>query len=365
MIGRIRYTLSAGLAVSGLLVVWVGLQRRPEKPPNHLANVRATFAQVPLAFEANSGQTDPQARFLARGAGYTIFLTPDETVLSLLDRQHRSAVIRLQLAGANPKPEMHPLDELPGKSNYFIGNNPKLWRTDIPLYAKVRYRQAYPGIDIVYHGSQRQLEYDFVIAPDADPAAIKLNFTGADKIDLDSEGNLVFQAGSGELLLRKPLAYQEINGRRQEVGVAYILEKSQAQLKLAKYDNSKELVIDPVFLYSTYLGGSGNDQANAIAVDALGNAYVAGQTNSFDFPVTPGAPQGLQPSDTANSNPSAFVTKLNPSGNQIIYSTYIGGSCTDIAFGIAIDAAGEGVRHRNNRLRDQSAERKSGLRPVE
>jgi hypothetical protein len=326
-------------------LTFVTLSLRTSHPPvqtKSAATLRGAYAQLPLSFEANAGQTDSQVRYLARGNGYTIFLTANETVLSLHSLENGNAVVRLRLDGSSAHPEIVSLDELTSKSNYFIGNDPKKWHTNVPLFSKVRYQSVYSGIDVVYHGNQRQLEYDFVIAPNADPGAIKLDFAGVDKIDIDDSGDLVLKARAGKLVLRKPVAYQDINGRRQEVSTNYILNgKAQAGVKLAKYDASTELVIDPVFLYSTYLGGSGNDQANAIAVDALGNAYVAGQTNSFDFPVTPGAPQGSQPSDTHNSNPSAFVTKLNPSGNQIIYSTYLGGSCTDIAFGIAIDAAGE------------------------
>ena len=341
------YPFLAISAVLAAVAIWPGAPQRNKQPgagskQASSDNPHTSYARLPLSFEANTGQMDTRVNYLARGAGYTIFLTHDETVLSLQDREHGSALVRLKLKGANTEARIEPLAELAGKSNYFIGNDPKLWRTDIPLYAKVRYTKVYPGIDVVYHGNQRQLEYHFVLDPKSDPRAIKLGFTGADKIDINASGDLVLHADGGDLVLQKPIAYQQIDGSRRTVRVDYSLSgKSLAQLSLGKYDNSKELIIDPVFLYATYLGGSGSDGANAIAVDALGNAYVAGQTNSTDFPVTPGAPQGTQPSDHSLGNPSAFVTKLNPAGNQIIYSTYLGGSCTDIAFGIAVNAAGE------------------------
>ena len=235
-----------------------------------------------------------------------------------------------------------PIDQLPGKGNYFIGNDPKQWHTDVPLFSKVRYHDVYPGVDVVYHGKQRQLEYDFIVTAGADPSAIKLDFTGTDKIDLNSGGDLVLLAGGGELVLQKPIAFQEIDGKRRGVEVDYILKgKASAQLKVAQYDASKELIIDPVFLYSTYLGGTGNEQANAIAVDPLGNAYVTGQTSSTNFPTVNAYQSSLGDDSSTIGNGDAFVTKLNPAGDTIIYSTYLGGSCTDIGFGIAVNAAGE------------------------
>src|SRR6267143_3896523 len=339
---KIRFAAVAAFFLSAVLFLTLSI--RTSHPPvlaKNAATLRTAFAQLPLSFEANAGQTDSQVRYLARGAGYTIFLTANATVLSLQDRQHENAVIRLHLNGANAAAKIEPIDQLPGKSSYFIGNDPKEWRTDVPLFSKVRYENVYPGIDVVYHGSQRQLEYDFVVAPGADPNAIKLDFQGADKIDIDDAGDLLLHVRGGELYLRKPVVYQVINGARREVKGNYVLkQKSRVGFEVAKYDASKALVIDPVILYSTYLGGGGNEDGYGIAVDALGAAYVTGHTNSLNFP-TMNAYQATLGDDSATSgNGDAFVTKYDANG-VLVYSTYLGGSCTDIGFGIAVNAAGE------------------------
>ena len=204
---------------------------RQSAPPTETSaiprNPHISFAQLPMSFEPNVGQVDKRVNYFARGAGYTIFLTKDETVLSLQGRQHGSAVVRLNFGAPYHAAKIEPLDELLGKSNYFIGNDPKLWHTDVPLYSKVRYTKVYPGIDVVYHGNQRQLEYDFVVAPNADPNAIKLNFSGADKIDINDAGNLVLHAGTGELVLQKALAYQQINGRRRLISASYYFTRTR------------------------------------------------------------------------------------------------------------------------------------------
>src|SRR5689334_2305159 len=211
------FVLGAGLAAIAILP-------NPAHQPNQTSAAKneqkistkshASFAQIPLSFEANKGQTDDRVNFLARGTGYTIFLTPDEAVLSLVasarpadrgqEQPRKSAVVRLSLGDSHASADIEPLEQLPGKSNYFIGNNPKLWHTDIPLYSKVRYGGVYPGIDIVYHGNQRQLEYDFVVAAGADPSVIKINFGGTDQVNINPQGDLVLHAGGGEVVLQKP-----------------------------------------------------------------------------------------------------------------------------------------------------------------
>ena len=195
-------------------------------------------------------------------------------------------VVRMKLVGANPRPQVAGGEELPGKVNYFIGNDPKKWRTNVPTYARVEYRDVYHGVNLVYYGNQRQLEYDFVVAPGADPRAIRLSFQGLDKLTVEGQGNLALYIAGGQVLQHAPIVYQEINGVRREISGRYVLQgKDRVGFQVAAYDRSKPLVIDPVLAYSTYLGGSGDDnQALGIAVDAAGNAYVTGFTSSTDFP---------------------------------------------------------------------------------
>jgi hypothetical protein len=311
--------------------------------------VAATYVQGPLRFEANRGQAHKDVRFVSRGLGYSLYLTSDEAVLVLAGRDMdmkrdvrstrahaKPAVLRMGLVGAARRPVMSGLDELPGKANYFIGSDRTKWHTNVPTYAKVHYREIYPGIDLVYYGNQRQLEYDFVIAPGADPKKIALDFEGADKLEIDAQGELVLRTAGGDLRQKRPVIYQEIDGVRREIDGGYIRKGTKrVGFEIAAYDRGRPLVVDPALSYSTYLGGNSFDFGQGIAVDAAGNAYVAGITYSPDFPTTPGA---FQP--TVIGHPHAFVTKLNPTGSGLVYSTYLGGSRFDLGQGIAVDAAG-------------------------
>src|SRR2546425_9844516 len=288
-----------------------------------------TYGKLPLSFEANHGQTDRQVKFLSRGRGYILFLTSNETVLHIRKpampaAQHRidtvamgqevaedkaitTTVLRMRLVGANPAPDVSGLEELPGKTNYFIGNDPNQWRTNVPNYARVKYRNVYPGVDLLYYGNQRQLEYDFTVRPGADANRIVLGVQGADRLEVDAQGDLVLHTAVGPIRQRKPVIYQEIDGDRKEIPGAYVLTgRHQVGFRVAAYDASQPLVIDPVLVYSTYLGGSGVDQGFGIAVDASGNAYVTGLTASTDFPTTPGAFQTTFRGGTQD----AFVAKF-------------------------------------------------------
>jgi hypothetical protein len=445
-------------------------------PASEAAGPRATYLQAPLSFEANAGQADAEVKFLSRGPGYALFLTPAEIVLSLrgasgqsssVERpsageaeegkrgkgeketglaasgqrsvvgsqvsvasgqlpvasdqsnptQHAthhpedasrlsplaaplplgtSRSVRLRLEAANPAPTLTPLDALPGAVNYFRGSDPTQWRTNVTTFAKVRYEQVYPGINLIFYGNQRQLEFDFVVAPGADPRQIALTFEGAEKLELDDNGDLVLHVGDAEIRQHKPHVYQLINGEKRDIAGGYVIGKdsdgidgiyrieeeaddatadvaalwrapqhSQAErtlwpssdqsstmskrfegggarqsaatpvtFALADYDPTQPLVIDPVLSYSTYLGGTGDDYAFGIAVDLAGNAYVVGQTISTDFPtVSP-----VQ-SSHGNGNSDAFVTKFSPSGD-LVYSTYLGGDCHEYAYAVALDSDG-------------------------
>ena len=238
----------------------------------------------------------------------------------------------MKLEGANPDPRIEGLEQLSTTSNYFSGSDPSDWRTNIPSFTRVRYAQVYPGIDMVYYGDQRRLEYDFVLAPGANPDTIQMAFGGIEDFEINRMGELVLRTKQGNIRQSKPVAYQEANGVKEEVSVSYVpTGVDHVGFHVGAYDPTRPLIIDPVLTYSTYLGGSGFDQGYAIAVDSLGNAYVTGQTAAIDFPTTPGAFQ------TNYGGGDAFVTKINPSGSALVYSTYLNGASGN---GIAVDSAG-------------------------
>ena len=313
------------------------------------AKIAERFGELSLSFEINEGQTDSAVKFLSHGPGYELFLTANAAVLSLrkqaapVAKTREGSVLRLEMMGAGAAPQIEGQDELPGKINYFIGNNPENWRRNIPTYRKVRYKDVYPGIDVVYYGNQRELEYDFVVAPGANPKLIKFRVEGAKQLRLDQRGNLLIALKHGEVRLNKPFIYQLTDTRSQrEVKGRYVIKRSEIRLDVRDVDSSKPLVIDPVLSYSTYLGGNGDDEAFGIAVDAQGSAYVTGRTDSIGFPTTPGAFK-------ANSLVGAFVTKLDPTGSTLVYSTFLSGhdpsqvtvgSLFTVSNAIAVDSSG-------------------------
>ena len=465
----------------------VPAQRRAA-PTSH-ARIAEAYGRLPLSFEANRGQADAAVKFLSRGPGYSLFLTSTEAVLSLNQNRDRKgaaslgshnelvpsevegrifspwarsaripnpdqssvipvvnsspttlpsapsaksaasapAFLRMKLVGSNPAAKISGASELPGKSNYFIGNDPKKWRTNVPTFAQVKYTDVYPGIDLVYYGNHQQLEYDFIVSPGAEPSTIRLAFPGlgsraerrhpersegsalfvsstrghvppsaassapsaksaavpsasipesgirnpesspwprpslsspsvpsvlsvvnssvssaAVPPRIDAGGDLVLDGDGTELRLRKPIVYQNVNGARREISGSYVLEsRNDATLvsfHLGAYDKTKPLVVDPVLVYSTYLGGSVADSGNGIAVDSSGSAYITGSTNSLNFPTTSDAVQSGLGGSTATND--AFVSKLDPSGASLVYSTYLGGSGEDVGNAIAVDASG-------------------------
>jgi len=248
-------------------------------------------------------------------------------------------ILRLSLVGANPAARIRGEDPLPGTVNYLRGRDPAAWRTGLSTYAKVRYQSVYPGIDLAYYGNQGELEYDLIVAPGANPKVIALAFDGADARRLDASGNLVLTFQSGELVQQAPRVYQEANGERTPIPARYLLaDNQQVGLALGDYDTTRTLVIDPVLSYSTYLGGTAVDRINGIAVDAAGNAYVTGQTWSHDFPTTTDAVQPAPAPGGLIQD--AFVAKLDPNGATLLYATYLGGNDFDVADSIAVDAAG-------------------------
>ncbi len=321
--------------------------------------VVSTYATAPLYFEANRGQTDPAVRFLARGSGYGLYLTPTETVLTLARptgqdasaaeegggvRAESTAIVRMRLVGANPRPAVMGEAALRGRVNYFIGDDPKQWRTNIPTFGGVRYPSVYPHIDLVYYGTPQQIEYDFIVAPGGDPGQILLSFGGGNDppARIAANGDLILATQGGAVSIKKPILYQEIHGARVPVDGGYRLSPPQGEgggashvsFRVAAYDRGFPLVIDPVLVYATYLGGSQGDAGWAVAVDGAGATYVLGTTSSLDFP-TASPSQKKQAGGT-----DVFISKINPAGSAQIYSTYLGGEGSDEGRSIAVDARG-------------------------
>jgi hypothetical protein len=318
--------------------------------------VLSGYEKLPLSFVTNSGQTDRRVKFLSRGTGLSLFLTEDEAVVvlkrsprAIATRQGRRArstsnpgepVVRMQLVGGNPTARVAGANELPGKANYFIGNDSSKWRTNVPTYAKVRYEDVYPGIDLVYHGNHGQLEYDFVVSPGADPGAIGLRFQADGKLKLDGNGDMLLPVEG--VRFQKPRLFQESDGVRTQIEGRYdLVAGNTVHFLVGDYDRCRPLIIDPVLFYSTYLGGSMSDNAAGIAVDAFQNTYVIGTTDSPDFP-TANAIIPVFPSTQGPpfGNASVFIAKINRSGSALVFSTYLGGSAIDLGYGIAVDPAG-------------------------
>jgi hypothetical protein len=300
------------------------------------ARIIDQYGKLHLSFEENRGQVANEVKYLSRGSGHSMFFTPREAVMSLKARAASPGAthaVRLRFVGANTHASISAAQPLPGKSNYFIGNDPQKWRIGVPQFAQIKYQGLYPGVDLVYYGNQRQLEFDFIIAPRVNPQVIRLSFSGVDRLNIEPNGDLVLKTKAGDLKQQKPHIYQQVAGVKKTIDGSYVQTgKTQIGFKVAAYDRSEPLVIDPVVLsYSTFLGGTGDDQGNAIAVDTSNNAYIAGQTTSADFP---GA-SGVVPSGT-----NAFVARLNATGAALDYATYLGGSLSDQANAIAVDSSG-------------------------
>ena len=314
------------------------------------AQLRSALSHLPLVFEPNRGQTDRSVKFLARGAGYTLFLGDSSATLNLRTRNSptsapRTEALRMKLAGANQSSPAFGDDLLPGKSNYFIGNDPAKWRHDIPQFARVRYENVYPGINLVFYGNQAQLEYDFQVAPGANPAQAELEFDGSKQLEL-RDGSVIVQdevaqGESSSVRLAPPRIYQQIEGREQLVEGGFVLRSAnRVGFEIGPYDRTRELIIDPILTYSTYFGGSGDEHSPSIAVDNVGSVYLAGSTTSADLPVTTGT--GVVQS-TLKGAQNIFILKLNPSAQPpssgILSLTYLGGTGTDSSVGVGVDGA--------------------------
>src|SRR5437667_5695876 len=327
-----------------------------ELTPKHKA--REVLSQLPLSFEPATGSSGKNTKFISRQSGYGLAVSATEAVFALgtTERKtnnhdgssglisqastvHRQSLpqkrLRFRLCGANSKASARGIDPLLERRNYFIGNDPRKWRTDIPTFRAVRYEKIYPGIDLVYYGSQQQLEYDFEIAPHADPRTIRLAFDRQVTIQISDSGDLVLRTSAGEVRQRKPVVYQEIDGDRRLIEGRFVLRgKRQAGFDIDAYDRTKPLVIDPTLIFSTFFGCSSDDLGSSIAIEYSNNIYIAGTTSSANLPLRGaafGANAGLA---------DMFVTKIDATGTNVIYSTYVGGAGLDRADGVAIDNSG-------------------------
>ena len=331
------------------------------------SRVRARLGTLPLAFEANQGQTDPQVKYLARGNGYKLFLTSSDAVLSLTSGSpsrisRPKQIMEQRIPGFSPKtrklirrPQLrtsrkpssvaslriHMLngsdhaqivgeDVMASRVNYFVGNDPHKWRKGISEYARVSYKDVYPGVNLAYHGRNNRLEFDFVVAPGANPRPIVLSFPGTHRLATDKSGNLVLSSSAGDLTLLKPVAYQQRDGARQTVDARFVLQADHVRFELGNYDLSRELVIDPQLSYASYLGGNGDDEGYSIAVDSNGNSYISGESDSTS---------GFPGSNPTAGGFDAFVVKINADGS-LGYTTFVGGSGDDLGGAIAVDGSG-------------------------
>lgn len=342
--------LAAAAPVAGGFVAGVAAPQATAMP----VHIPLALRHLPIPFEPNVGQATAQVRYLARANDYSVALTERGAILRLNGTPqpgpaklwHRAARVAVKPAfvylfplDARANPRMEPEHRLTSISNYFLGNHPKQWHTNVPNYAAIRYLNIYPGVDWVVYGNPNRLEYDLVVAPHANPQEIKFRIQGADHLAVDPHGNLVITVDGRRVCELKPVVYQiTATGWRHPVQGRYVLHGRQVAFALGPYDHARRLVIDPAVVYSTYLGGSYGDWATAVAVDNAGNAYVTGQVGSDDFPTT----NPLQPPSPPpmNNGGDVFISKFNADGSALVYSTYLGGSAPDEPRSIAVDSAG-------------------------
>ena len=314
----------SSMHIRNLLLVWIAAG----------AGLAANPTAVPLVFIANHGQAPEAVRFMVKGSGLTAFFSPEEAVFRMGE-----ASVRVQFVGASPAVQIEGLEPQPGQANFLIGPREE-WRLGVPLYGGVAYRQLYPGIDMVYGGRRQDLKSEFIVAPGVDPSQIQLRYVGTGEVRIDESGALVIPLGGigkngRELQEQAPVAYQERDGHRVAVDSRFTLAAGGAVGFIVNgYDRGLPLIIDPVLAYATLLGGSNSDAATALAADSSGSAYVAGFTASYDFPTA-----GPEQNFNAGGN-DAFIAKLNPSGSGLVYCTYLGGKADDRAYGIAVDSSG-------------------------
>ena len=310
--------------------------------------IKRTFDLLPLRFEPNQGQSSSDAKFLAKGRGFSALFREDEADFLFAGHSARSGLLRVKLLNASTNAAVSGEKRLPGTVNYFIGNDREKWQTDLPTFECLRYTSVYPGTDLIYYGNNGSLEFDFQLSPGAAPSQIQMRFEGARSLRIDDKGNLIVTANDGHISFQKPVIYQPTEGGRKDfvAGNFKIITKDRVRFAVARYDRTRPLIIDPILNYSTYIGEYG--EAMSIAVDENGEAYITGWTD-LEFPTTPGSyqPGPIQSSESQEGNICPFVAKFNSSGTALLYSTYLSGSEIDdvyginSAYGIALDANGE------------------------
>ena len=291
---------------------------------------------LPMVFEQNQGQTASEYRYLLRRDGMNVLFLPGGADFRLPHKGARNSEVHLRLVGTQVSPAGIALQA--GHANYLLGSDASKWIRNVPQFGRVEYPELYPGISLTFYGNGDSLEHDFVLQAGADPAQIAFRLSGAQAVELNAHGDLVVRLDAGSLLLRRPVAYQEAANNHRKVNASFVLAKDGTiGFRIGRYDRAHPLVIDPVFTFSTYLAGTGSDRIAAVATDASGNIYAVGSTNSTDFPTA----TAEQPRSGGGND--VFVSKLDPSGHTLLYSTYLGGSGDDWAAAIAIDSSGNAI----------------------
>jgi Beta-propeller repeat len=292
---------------------------------------------LPLVFERNQGQAPAEYQFLVRREGAEVLFLADGLDVVTHGPSSNLSAVRIRWVAINPNIFASGEEVLPGQSNYFRGSDLSKWVKNVPHYGQLRYREIYPGIDLIFHGHAETVEHDYLVQPGAEPSRIVLNID--QPFQISRAGDLVI--GGAGVVLQRPVAYQLVGETRRDIDVRYLRQRNgQVKLQLGPYDHAQPLIIDPVFTFSTYLAGTGTDQISAVTTDAIGNIYVTGNTNSVDFPVVnPEQPVCSSCTDFLN-DPDVYVSKLDPTGHTLLYSTFIGGSKSDMGEAIVIDSQG-------------------------